>query len=127
MLDIPHVAYVKKIEDVADGRMRVERMMEDGYDLIELPLPALITVVKEINTPRLPSLRGMMASKKAQIPRWTAEQIGAEKSNIGLTGSPTQVMKIFNPPPRPGGEKLEGSPEEIAAKLVGRLRSAQII
>ena len=127
MLDIPHVAYVKKIEDMSQDYVKVERMMEDGYDLIEMPLPALISVVKEINTPRLPSLRGMMNSKKAQIPRWTAAEINAEPNNIGLTGSPTQVMKIFSPPPRPGGEKIEGSPEEIAEKLVLKLKATRII
>jgi electron transfer flavoprotein beta subunit len=127
MLGIPHVAYVKKIEDISNGAMKVERMMEDGYDLIETPLPSLITVVKEINTPRLPSLRGMMNSKKAQITHLNAEQIKAEKGNIGLTGSPTQVMKIFSPPARPGGEILEGSPEIIAENLVKKLHNAQLI
>lgn len=127
MLDIPHVAYVKKIEEVKDNTMRVERMMEDGYDLIEMPLPSLITVVKEINTPRLPSLRGMMNAKKAVITKLSAEQIKAEAGNIGLTGSPTQVMKIFSPPPRSGGMKLEGSLEEMARTLVARLKSSQVI
>jgi electron transfer flavoprotein beta subunit len=125
MLDIPHVAYVKKIEEIKEGYARVERMMEDGYDLIEMPTPALITVVKEINNPRLPSLRGMMSAKKAVITQLNAEKISAEKKNIGLTGSPTQVMKIFTPSPRPGGEKLEGSPEQIAEKLVQKLIQAQ--
>jgi len=127
MLDIPHVAYVKKIEEITPEKAKVERMMEDGYDIIEMPLPSLITVVKEINTPRMPSLRGMMASKKAQIPHWTAQEINAESTNIGLTGSPTQVMKIFTPPQRPGGEKLEGSPEEMAASLTDKLKQLQII
>lgn len=127
MLDIPHVAYVKKIEEIKPGYIKVERMMEDGFDIIEMPLPALITVVKDINTPRLPSLRNMMMAKKAQITKLTAEQIKADNKNIGLTGSPTQVMKVFSPPPRSGGEKLEGSPEEIAQSLVEKLKKTQII
>ncbi|MCX5778051.1 MAG: electron transfer flavoprotein subunit beta/FixA family protein [Elusimicrobia bacterium] len=127
MLNIPHVAYVKKIEEASNGSMKVERMMEDGYDLIETPLPALITVVKEINTPRLPSLRGLMNAKKAQIPHWNAETIKAEKLNIGLTGSPTQVLKIFSPPLRPGGEMLQGSLEQVAEQLVAKLKNAQLI
>ena len=122
MLDIPHVAYVRKIEDITENSIRVERMMEDGYDIIEMPIPSLISVVKEINKPRLPSLKGMMASKKAVITKWTAQDIGAEASKIGLTGSPTQVMKVFTPVARGGGEKLEGSPEEIAQKLVSKLK-----
>ena len=122
MLDIPHVAYVRKIEEITTNTIRVERMMEDGYDIIEMPLPSLISVVKEINKPRLPSLKGMMASKKAIITKWTAQDIGADTSKIGLTGSPTQVMKVFTPVARDGGEKLEGSPEEIAKKLIGKLK-----
>ncbi|MCX5781113.1 MAG: electron transfer flavoprotein subunit beta/FixA family protein [Elusimicrobia bacterium] len=127
MLDIPHVAYVKKIEEIKQDSIKVERMMEDGYDLIEMPLPAVITVVKEINTPRIPSLRGMMNAKKAEILKLDAAKINAKKENIGLTGSPTQVMKIFSPPPRPGGEKLNGSIQEMAQKLVSKLRNHQLI
>lgn len=127
MLDVPHVAYVKKIEDINESSIKVERMMEDGYDLIEMPLPSLISVVKEINTPRLPSLRGMMNAKKAQISKWTANDIKAVPENIGLTGSPTQVMKIFSPPPRQGEVKIEGSPEEIAATLISKLKTTQLL
>ena len=127
MLDIPHVAYVKKIEHMDKNSIKVERMMEDGYDLIEMPVPALLTVVKEINTPRMPSLRGLMASKKAVITKYTAQDINAEPKNIGLTGSPTQVMKVFSPPARPGGEKLSGSPEEMSGTLVDKLKHLQII
>lgn len=127
MLDIPHVAYVKKIETIDDKSMKVERMMEDGYDLIEMPLPALISVVKEINSPRLPSLRGMMNAKKAVIQKMTAVDIKAEAQRIGLTGSPTQVLKIFSPAARPGGEVLQGSPEEVATNLVSKLKNTQLI
>jgi len=133
-LDIAHVSYVRKIEQTtnkldnpADNCMRVERMMEDGYDIVEVPLPALITVVKDINTPRLPSLKGMMAAKKAQIPHWNAEKINADKSRIGLSGSPTQVKKIFYPPPRKGGDMLSGEPQELAKKLVDKLRELKVI
>lgn len=126
-LNIPHISYVKKIEEIKPGYVRLQRMMEDGYDLLEMSLPALITVVKEINTPRLPSLKGMMASKKAVIPVWNAETIGAESAKIGLTGSPTWVSKIFTPPPRVGGEMLEGDPAEQAKKLVEKLREMKVI
>jgi len=128
MLDIPHIAYVKKIESVENDLMVVERMMEDGYDVIETPLPALITVVKEINTPRLPSLKGMMASKKAVIPHWGVKELAADKDKIGLNGSPTQVMKIFTPPARPGGEKITGAtPDEIARNFISKLKEIKVI
>jgi electron transfer flavoprotein beta subunit len=127
-LDIPNVAYVGKVEDVKEGSIRVRRMMEDGYDIIEMPMPCLMSVVKEINEPRVASLKGKLAAKKAVIPKWTAEDIKAEKSKIGLGGSPTIVAKSYNPPPRKGGEKIEGAtPEEKAKKLVARLRELKLI
>lgn len=125
-LDIPQVTYVKKIEEIKPGSsghmMRVERMMEEGYEVIEVPLPCLITVVKEINEPRLPSIKGKMKAKSAVILRWSAQDLGAEKSNIGLEGSPTKVVKIFTPQPRKGGQMLSGDAQVIAEKLAELLR-----
>ncbi|MBN1384103.1 MAG: electron transfer flavoprotein subunit beta/FixA family protein [Elusimicrobia bacterium] len=128
MLDIPHIAYVKKIENIENiEKITVERMMEDGYDLIESPLPCLLTVVKEINTPRMPSLRGMMFSKKAEIKHINAKFIEADKTKIGIAGSPTNVMKVFCPPPRSGGERISGEPPEQAVKVVAKLKETKII
>ena len=62
-LNIPQVTYVKKIEEARDKSMKVERMLEEGFEIIETPLPALLTVVKEINEPRMPSLKGLMKRK----------------------------------------------------------------
>jgi electron transfer flavoprotein beta subunit len=117
-LDIPQVTYVKKIEEAKDKLMRVERMMEEGFEIIETPLPCLITVVKEINEPRIPSLKGMMRAKAAKIAVWTQKELSLDAQSIGLCGSPTQVVKIFTPPQRQGGQILTGEVEEIAGKLV---------
>jgi electron transfer flavoprotein beta subunit len=125
-LDIPQVTYVKKIEDIKDNKARVERLMEEGYDIVETPLPCLFTVVKEINTPRLPSLKGMMRAKSAKITQWMAADINAEPKNIGLDGSPTRVVKIFTPPPRKGGEMLKGDAAEVSRKLTELLKDVVI-
>jgi electron transfer flavoprotein beta subunit len=127
MLNVPHVAYVKKIESIDDKSIKVERMMEDGYDLIESPLPVLLTVVKEINTPRVASLKGKMSAKKAAIKVLDAATIGADAKRTGLNGSPTQVMKIFTPPQRQGGQKFSGDPRQAASELVKKLADAGII
>jgi electron transfer flavoprotein beta subunit len=127
-LNIPNVAYVGKVEEIKPDSIRVRRMMEDGYDILELPLPSLISVVKEINEPRLASLKGKLAAKKAVITKWDAAAIGADKSKIGLSGSPTIVSKSFNPPPRKGGEKIEGATaQEKAKKLVAKLKELKLI
>ena len=116
-LDVPQVTYVKKVEKIDTERATLERMTEEGYDIIETPLPAVFTVVKEINEPRLPSLKGKMKAKKVEIPVWSADDIGCEEGKIGLEGSPTRVVKVFTPTPREGGQLLTGEPEEIAVKL----------
>lgn len=122
-LDIPQVTYVKKIVEVKDGLMRVERLMEEGYEIIQTPLPAVITVVKEINEPRIPSLKGMMRAKSAKITVWTQKELNLDPQKIGLCGSPTRVVKIFTPPQRVGGQMLAGEPQEIVDKLVELLKN----
>ncbi|MFA5310980.1 MAG: electron transfer flavoprotein subunit beta/FixA family protein [Candidatus Omnitrophota bacterium] len=122
-LNIPQVTYVKKVEEATDKMMRLERMLEEGYEVIETSLPVLLTVVKEINEPRIPSLKGLMRAKSAKITILTQKELDLDPQQIGLCGSPTQVVKIFTPPQRQGGQVLKGEIPDIAAELVGLLRS----
>lgn len=122
-LDIPQVTYVKKVEELKENKARVERLVEEGFEVIETTLPCLFTVVKEINVPRLPSLKGKMRAKSVKVPVWTAKDLGCDAKKIGLEGSPTKVMKIFNPPPRKGGVKLTGEPDEVVDKLLELLKN----
>ncbi|MDD5594714.1 MAG: electron transfer flavoprotein subunit beta/FixA family protein [Candidatus Omnitrophica bacterium] len=121
-LDIPQVTYVKKIEEAKDNSLRVERMLEEGFEIIETPLPALLTVVKEINEPRLPSLKGLMRAKSAKITLLTQKELNLDSQSIGLCGSPTQVVKIFTPAQRTGGQMLKGEIPEIAQELVNLIK-----
>ncbi|HEW81433.1 MAG TPA: electron transfer flavoprotein beta subunit/FixA family protein, partial [Nitrospirae bacterium] len=89
-LNIPHISYVKKIEEITESSITVQRMMDEGYDVVESPLPVLLTVVRELNDPRIPSLKGKMAAKKAEIRTMNAADIGADENSLGLKGSPTQ-------------------------------------
>ncbi|MFH1846791.1 MAG: electron transfer flavoprotein subunit beta/FixA family protein [Candidatus Omnitrophota bacterium] len=125
-LNVPQVTYVKKIEKLDKDTAVVERMTEEGYEIIETPLPVLLTVVKEINEPRLPSLKGKMRAKKAEIPVWTAEDLGCDRDKIGLDGSPTRVVKIFTPSPREGGRMLDGDPVDTVKELVDLLKDVVI-
>ncbi len=125
-LNLPQATYVRRVDsvhlDTTPKVMVVERLLEEGYELIELQLPALITVVKEINEPRLPSLRGKMSSKKAEITLWGNKDLGLSENQIGLNGSPTQVVKIFTPPPKEGGKILEGEPQEVVEELFKEIK-----
>lgn len=124
-LGIPHTTYVRKIEEIREGYIRCQRMTDDGYEIIEMPLPAVITVVKEINEPRLPSIKGLMRSKKAVVAIWTADDIHADKEFCGLKGSPTQVVRTFIPVHDVKSEMIEGDPKEQAQKLAGKLMAMQ--
>ena len=120
-LGIPHTTYVRKIEEIKEGYIRCQRMTEDGYEVLEMTLPALITVVKEINTPRLPSIKGKIRSKKEPITVLTADDVCADKDLCGLKGSPTQVIKTFVPVHDIQSEMIEGEPCEQAKDLAGKL------
>ena len=126
-LNIPHISYVRKIEEITGTSIRVQRLMDDGYDVIESPFPVLLTVVKELNEPRLPSLKGKMAAKKAEIKKWGRADIMADENDIGLKGSPTQVKNIFIPEARSGRKILEGTPEEQVDALLQELRGIKCL
>ncbi len=126
-LNIPHISYVRKLEDVSQNGIRVQRLMDEGYDIIESSLPVLMTVVKELNEPRLPSLKGKMAAKKAVIKKWGQADILADENDLGLKGSPTQVKNIFTPEARSGRKMLEGKPEEQVDALIQELRGIKCL
>jgi electron transfer flavoprotein beta subunit len=125
-LSIPQVTFAVKLE-VEGKKARVERLLEEVNEVVETPLPAVITTVKQMNEPRMPSLKGMMKAKKAEIKTLKAADIKADSKNLGLDGSPTQVVKIFTPPPKSGGEKLAGEPAEIIDKLISKIKERKII
>ncbi len=121
-LKLPQVGFVKKIEEKNEDEIIVQRLMEDGFDRISLNFPAVLTVVKDINEPRLPSLRGKRKAKKAKLQIWTAEYLELEENDVGLNGSPTQVIKIFSPEHKKAGEIHEGEPDELAEILRKKLK-----
>ncbi|MCL2218669.1 MAG: electron transfer flavoprotein subunit beta/FixA family protein [Chitinispirillia bacterium] len=116
MLDIPFVAWVRKVEEITATSIKIERLMEEGYDVVQMPLPGLITVVKEINEPRIPSLKGKMRAKSAQIRKLDTTNMEVDPERIGLKGSPTQVFRSFVPERKSGGEKITGETAELAQK-----------
>jgi electron transfer flavoprotein beta subunit len=127
-LDIPMVAWVRKIEEISTEKIRVERLMEDGYDVLESPLPVLISVVKEINEPRLESLKGKMRAKKYEPVKWTSADFpDFDFSQVGLKGSPTRVKKTFTPQRQYKATMLSGSTQEMAAALYGKVKELNVI
>ncbi len=126
-MDYAQAPYVAKIETLDKKKIVLKRLLENGYEVCSVKLPAVLTVVKEINEPRTPSLRGKMNAKKAEIPTWTAADVNAPEEKLGLRGSPTQVVKVFSPPHREGGERWAGEPDELADRLAGLLKELEIV
>jgi len=136
-LDIPYVTYVRKIEEIQDGKIKVERLMENGYQIIEIPMPGLLTVVKEINEPRFPTLKGKIKAKNTEIETWNITSLesvpmhsyGATQrgTGYGQKGSPTQVIRIFTPEARSSGEIFTGTPEDQVKALATQLKKKEII
>jgi electron transfer flavoprotein beta subunit len=127
MLNIPFIAYVSKIEETKEKYLRVSRMVEDGHEVLETTLPAVITVAKEINVPRLPSLRGIMKSKSAAVTTWGIKDLGVSENEVGLAGSSTQVIKIFFPQRVSKAEVLTGDAAAQVDKLIEKLKAANLI
>jgi electron transfer flavoprotein beta subunit len=128
-LGIPQLTYVAKVREIdpAKKKIVVERMLENGREVVECSLPVVITVMKDINEPRLPSLLGIKKAAKATIPTWTAKEIGVDENRVGLKGSPTWVWKVFSPEARGGGEILKGEVTETVPLLVNKLMDTKFV
>ena len=126
-LSIPFIGYASSILEINRNKMKVKRLMEDRYETFEINLPAAISVVKDINTPRVPSLRGKMKAKSVEIPVWDANQLEADEDEVGLSGSYTQVVKIFTPKIKHEIKMIEGSPGEQVEKLYKELKELNVI
>ncbi len=105
----------------APSTVRARRLTEEGYQILETEMPCLITVVKEIASPRLPTLRGKKFARSAQVLRWGARELGLGTEDAGLLGSPTRVTKIFYPKVSRDGERLVARDEEGIARAVNRI------
>ena len=120
-LGIPHVTHVCKLDLLDGDKVRVEARTDDGYIVLEVSLPAVLGVEREINEPRLVSLSGISEAGEKEIKLWAAGDLGVEKDKVGLTGSPTQVVEMFASERQRDGELLKGQPEEIVELLIRRL------
>ena len=126
-LGIPHVSDVAEVETVSDGAVTVRRLTDDGYIRVRTPLPALITVLKEINVPRLPSISGILRGEAAEVERWGLDDVGLSREETGLKGSATKVVRSARPDLTRRAEVIEGAPARQAQILIERLTQAKLI
>ena len=120
-LNLPVATYVSRIESATGVVVRVHRLVEDGYEVLDVDTPAVLTVVKEVADPRLPTLRGKQRARAAELPVWGIAQLGLAAEAVGLAGSPTRVVKIFRPKVARQCEKLSAQDEAGIAQAADRV------
>jgi electron transfer flavoprotein beta subunit len=125
-LGIPHITNVVDIREIEENYIECKRTVENGWEVIKLPIPAVITVEKDINIPRFPNIKGIRNMKNPKIEIWNAENINIEYKHIGLKGSPTQVVKTFIPKSKVAAETIEGPTNNQVKKLISILNELHI-
>jgi electron transfer flavoprotein beta subunit len=126
-LGIPQVSYVQNFQ-VQGDKIQVQRALEDGYEVIQVTTPVLLTAIKELNHPRYMSIGGIYdAFRSKEVKVWTSSDIQVNKDEVGLEASPTQVKRSFTPEPKGKGILLKGTTKEMVEQLVINLKQKHVI
>lgn len=126
-LGLPQVTYIKDFKKEGN-EITVKRALENGYEVIKVKTPCMLTAIKELNTPRYMTIPGILRACKTEIKVYNAQDIGVNKTVVGLDASPTNVYKSFTPKPKGKGVTVEGdTPKEIVTKLYNHLKEKKVI
>ena len=128
-LDLPQVTYVQKF-DISEDRktVTVQRQLEDGYEVIELPVPCMLTAIKDLNTPRYMSIGGIFDAKNKPLHVWSAADVEVDLNTVGLKASPTNVFRSFIKEVKGAGTILNDlTPEQAVEAIVAKLEEKFII
>ena len=127
ILALPCVTRASKVE-VSDGTLLVERVLSDGFETVETPLPAVVTISNELGEPRYPQLREIMAAAKKPVAVWTAADLGLDPSQVGVAGSLLSLDRLYVPVHEAKCEFIEAETmDEAAETLAAKLREAKLI
>lgn len=126
-LNLPQITYVKHLE-VSGDTVIAHRALEDGYEVLSVKMPCLLTAIKELNAPRYPGIKGVFeAYREKTVEMMSAKDLEIDPEIIGLNGSPTNVKRTFTPAPKGKGTLLDGCSKETVKDLFGRLKDKNII
>ncbi|MDH3286208.1 MAG: electron transfer flavoprotein subunit beta/FixA family protein [Betaproteobacteria bacterium] len=127
LLHLPVITFARDLK-VSDGVARVERVVENGFDVVEAPLPAVVTVSNELGAARAPSLRETMRAARKPIAIWSAADLGLELNEVGAAGARRVLDRLFIPPKKGACELVDGAtPEEQGSNLAQRLLQAKLL
>ena len=125
-LDIPQVTYVQNVE-VNGDTLKVKRALEDGYQVVEVKTPCLLTAIEELNEPRYMNVANIFATSDDQIKVMGAADIDVALDELGLKGSPTKVKKSMTKEVKGAGEMVKQDAKEAAAYVLGKLKEKHYI
>lgn len=125
-LGLPYLSYASEIEP-ADGGVRIHRITNTGYDVLEAPTPALVMGTQLLGEPRYPSLRGIMQARSKPIEQWSLADLGVDATAVGAAAANTKTLRADKPPERAGAQFVRESPDVAAAQLVEFLSSRRLI
>lgn len=125
-LNIPQVTYVQNFE-IHDNKVTVQRQLEDGYEIVKVKTPVLLTAVKELNEPRYMAVDKIFDAYKKDVTVWTLNDLPLNIENVGLKASPTKVLKSFTPQPKGKGVVFQGTTKEKVTQLLVNLKEKHII
>lgn len=125
-LGLPQITYVEKV-DIEGNDLKVRRALEDGYEIINVKAPVLLTAIKELNVPRYMNIRNIFGTFNKEIKQMNANDIAVDKSLLGLAGSPTKVRKSMTKEAKGKGELINMPPKEAAQYAVAKLKEKHFI
>lgn len=125
-LNLPQVTYVEKVEFEGE-KLKVRRALEDGYEIIRVKTPVLLTAIKELNVPRYMNIKYIYEAFRKEIKFWNANDIDLDRSMLGLLGSPTKVRKSMTKEAKGKGEVVNMPPKEAASLAIAKLKEKHFI
>ena len=126
-LGLPAATYVQNIREIRENSVILERQLEDGYEVLEIQRPCVLTAVRELNRPRYMSVIGIEKAYEKEITVWDERDLDIRPQDCGHSASPTKVFRSFTPPPKGKGEMLAGTVNEMAQSLVSKLMEKHVL
>jgi len=126
ILDLPQITYVRELE-VADGKVKAVRNMEESFEVVEADLPAVVTVAAEINTPRLASLKQILQAARKPVQTWTPADLGLTGDEVGVKGTAVEVLSNLAPEMARKQIIFKGELDEVIGDLVDALTKEGVL
>jgi len=126
LLGLPFISRASEVS-IDDGTVVAKRLRDDGYEMLEAPLPALVTVTQTVGDLRYPSLRGIMAARSRSPETWSLDEIGLSADAVGVAGATTSVVAVDPPSPRPPTRLVSGDPASVVREVIDFLAERRLV